>query len=89
MPVAPLPAPTLSVAGSAPSLSFTWTWPAGLTYSVALERSPDGVTWQRVSPVLPETAAAYGYTQPAGSWNYRLSVMSPDGRIVQSNTVTA
>ena len=88
MPVPPLPTPTLAVTGAAPNLVFTWSWPPGPTYNVALERSSDGTSWERVSPLLAETVTTHAYSQPAGSWQYRLRVMSPDRRTAYSNTVS-
>lgn len=87
MPVAPLPAPSLTVSGTLPNLSFAWSWPAGPTYNVALELSSDGAKWQRVSPPLAETVTTFAYTQSTGIWQYRLRVMSPDGRSAFSNVV--
>ena len=91
LPIEALPLPTLSVLGSPPDLVFTWTWTpsnSGHAYSVSLERSGDGASWQRVSAPLPETATYYAYSQSPGTWSYRLRVMSPDGRSAYSNMVT-
>ena len=90
MPASPLPVPNLAVLGVPPDLVFTWSWPSppGIpTYNVSLEHSRDGITWKRVSPPISETITTYSYSQSAGSWQYRLRVMSPDGRVAYSNTV--
>ena len=87
MPVAPLPTPTLSVSGSSPAPTFGWSWPSGPRHTVALQRSPDGLRWTRVSPLLAESVTGHAYSPPTGSWQYRLLVMSPDGRTAPSNVV--
>ncbi len=90
MPLAPLPSPTLTVTSTPQKkLTFKWSWPPGSTsYNVALERSKDGTTWERVSGPLPETALEHVYTPASGSWQYRLRVMSPDRRTAHSNIVS-
>jgi hypothetical protein len=88
LPAPALPIPTLAVLSAPPQVVFSWSWPPGPRYNVALQRSADGVGWQRVSPPLAETATTYSSTQPAGSWRYRLLVMAPDGRTSASNIVT-
>lgn len=92
MPVPDLPSPSLMVSGNASELTFKWLWPpttstSSTSYNVALERSSDGESWVRVSPLLPEAAIDYKHRQYPGSWQYRLRVMSPDGRSAFSNIV--
>jgi len=87
--IAPLPLPNLILVGTPPNLTFIWSWPpsSGASYIVSLERSADGVTWIRVSAPIAESVTTYRHTQSNGRWEYRLQVMSPDGRTAYSNTV--
>jgi hypothetical protein len=87
MPLAPLQAPTLTVTGPAAAPSFAWTWPTGPTHDVALQTSADGVEWSRVSPVFGDATTSYAYGSGAAGQQYRLVVMSPDGRTAASNVV--
>ena len=64
IPLGPLPEPVLAASVEAGRLHFTWTWPPGPAFEVALERSADGVNWQRISPRLARTAAAYDTPRP-------------------------
>jgi hypothetical protein len=87
MPLAPLPLPTLAVSGAPPSLTFSWTWPPGPKYTVALQRSADGRTWTRISPLLAASVTSHAHSATSGAWRYRLLVMSPDGRTSPGNIV--
>jgi hypothetical protein len=83
MPPAPLPVPALAATVVGPQVVFAWTWPAGdhRGLEVALERSVDGTSWHRFSPVLSDTATSYVFTpaSPAPA-QYRIAVMSVSGR---------
>jgi hypothetical protein len=83
MPPAPLPVPTLAAAQAGAQVFFAWTWPAGdrAALEVALERSLDGVSWQRFSPLFDETTTSYVSTAPnAGPMQYRIVVANSAGR---------
>jgi hypothetical protein len=89
MPLGLLPQPVLTGALSAPGrISFNWTWPAGPTFEAAVERSPDGVNWRRVSPLLDKTVTAFDYANVGGAASYRLRLFSLDGRQGHSDTIT-
>ena len=88
MPLAPLPAPTLSVSGPTATPSFAWTWPAGRTYDVALQVSSNGTDWRRVSPVFSQSTTTYLNDEGVTGQQYRLTVMSLDNRTMASNVVT-
>lgn len=87
MPLKPLPKPKLAVSGILPNLLFTWSWPIGPTYNVALERSSDDTNWERISPIMSETVTTYDYAQASDNWHYRLLVLSYEGRTTHSNVV--
>jgi hypothetical protein len=89
MPLPSLPTPTLSFSSSGTKLTFKWSWPPGSTYTVALERSADGIKWERISGPLLETTSEFTHTPITGIWQYRLRIINPDGRTNTSNTVTA
>jgi hypothetical protein len=83
MPPAPLPVPALTAAAVGPQVVFAWTWPAGdhAGLEVAIERSVDGLSWRRLSPVLGDAATSYVFTATsAASAQYRIAVMSISGR---------
>ena len=88
-PIKPLAPPTnLSVdTARLPLLKFAWSFPAAKDQlETALQRSPDdGLSWERVTPLLSKTTTSLEYTQHAGVWRYRLAVFSPDGRDANSN----
>jgi hypothetical protein len=88
MPLAPLSAPTLAAVRVAEDLVFTWTWPDAESHDVALEWSADGAAWERVSPVLWAEAPRYRL-RGAAAGQYRLLVVSLDGRSAFSDAVTA
>jgi hypothetical protein len=91
MPPAPLPVPTLAAAQVATQVFFAWTWPAGdhATLEVALERSLDGVSWHRFSPLFGETTSSYVSTPPGpGPLQYRVVVVNPAGRKAFGDPIT-
>lgn len=82
-PPAPLPLPALAAARVGPQVMFAWTWPAGdrTGLETLIERSVDGVAWQRVSPLLPASIDDYLHTPAtAGPAQYRLIVRNAAGR---------
>jgi hypothetical protein len=88
MPLGPLPEPALTASRTSPNrVDFSWTWPAGPTFEVALESSADGQNWRRVSPILNKADTAFEYTRASAPADYRLRVYSLDGRSGHSNTV--
>ncbi len=75
---------------TAPDVVFAWTWPSinSQLLEVALERSRDGVSWSRFSPLMGEATTSYTYTPLPGFWQYRITVMTPAGRIAYGEPVT-
>jgi hypothetical protein len=91
MPPAPLPVPTLAAAQVAAQVFFAWTWPAGdhAGLEVALERSLDGVSWHRFSPLFGGTTTSYVSTPPdTGPLRYRVVVVSTAGRKAFGDPIT-
>jgi hypothetical protein len=88
MPLGPLPEPALAASRTSPnSVAFSWAWPPGPAFEVALELAADGQNWRRVSPVLNKSDTAFEYTRAGAPADYRLRVFSLDGRSGHSNTV--
>jgi hypothetical protein len=90
LPAAALPSPTLIATQTAGQIQFSWTWPSSPppACAVGVDEQQSDQTWKRISAVLPESVSSFTCTAPSGSRNYRLSGTSPDGRSIQSNTVT-
>jgi len=81
LPPSPLVAPALSVAGTTPALTFSWTWPAAAEpQPVMLERAAPGASFERISAPIPRDRTSIEVVQPAGPWRYRLRVSALDGR---------
>jgi hypothetical protein len=88
---APLPVPALAAAQVATQVFFAWTWPAGdhAALEVALERSLDGVSWHRFSPLFGATTSSYVSTPPgAGPLQYRVVVVNAAGRKAFGDPIT-
>ena len=89
MPLPPLAAPALAVAGAPVQRTFTWTWPANAEpTSVVLEatrRNDDA--WMRVSAPVTSDVTTLAYAEPLGTWRYRLRALARDGRTAYSNEV--
>jgi hypothetical protein len=83
----PLSVPDLSVTiGNGADLASWTTAPA--RSQVAIERSLDnGVTWQRVSPLLSETVNSFEVPQTSASRVYRLVVKADRDRVVNGSAV--
>ena len=89
MPLPPLPEPVLEGVITSPgTINFSWSWPSSSGFEVALERSSDGSTWRRVSPLLDSLRTDHSYANPGPAASYRLRVYSLDGRQAHSNTIT-
>ena len=90
MPAAALPAPILTATRSDGSIHFSWTWqiqpPPACT--LALEELQADQSWKRISALVPEAVSSLDYTTPQAGGTYRLRGTAPDGRSVQTNTVT-
>jgi hypothetical protein len=90
MPLPPLAAPTLAIAGAPPLRTFSWTWPSSAEpATVVLESTTaEDEVWTRVSAPVAFTVTTLSYAEPPGSWRYRLRALTRDGRTANSNEVT-
>ncbi len=87
-PPPPLVAPVLAIAGAAPNLIVSWTWPTPAdAVEVIVERSADGTRFERVSARLAPAVSTTLHRAPPGTWRFRLRARSLDGRDAVSNTV--
>jgi hypothetical protein len=77
----------LSGAVTADGLRFDWTWPAGATAPVTLERSADGNVWKRMSPPLNEGQSSFDAAATGAPSQYRLNVRTSGGRGAISNVI--
>lgn len=87
--VPPPSPPTLAVTAVPAGLGFEWTWPAAVKTPLVLERSADGNTWQRVSPLLSATQASFETAKTAVPMRYRVNLRTSAGQPAVSNVVTA
>jgi hypothetical protein len=87
--VPPPPAPTLAAHIVPAGLHFQWTWPGAENTPLVVERSADGNTWQRISPLLGTTHTSFEAAKTATPMRYRLNLRTPAQQLVVSNVVTA
>jgi hypothetical protein len=70
-------------------LHFVWTWPGADKTPLVVERSADGISWQRISPLVGTNQASFETAKPAVPLDYRLRLRSSATLPVVSNVVTA
>lgn len=87
MPPPALAAPVLTVTTDGDDRIFDWSWTQEAAAGTALERSSDGETWTRISPLFDERTTSFRHRPASGIWQYRLEASCPDGRRAHSNVV--
>ncbi len=84
----PLAAPTLAATTTGAEVTLSWTWPTAEDASeVVVERSTDGVRFDRVSPRLNADVATAQVKAGSGPSFFRLRARRLDGRTAFSNVV--
>jgi hypothetical protein len=84
----PLAAPTLAATTTGTEVTLSWTWPTAEDASeVVIERSADGIRFDRVSPRLKADVATAQVKAGSGPSSFRLRARRLDGRTAFSNVV--
>jgi hypothetical protein len=91
IPFTPSPPAAPALAGHVvpAGLHFQWTWPGTQKTPLVLERSADGITWERISPLIGTAQLSFEIAKPAGVRHYRANLKTSAAQPVVSNVVTA